>query len=108
MYSLETVPQASTLTAEEESAVQQFNETVQQHPDGRYSCVLPKYDSPPPIGDSLAMAKARFLQNERKMKKCGMLPEFNRELDTYHEMDHCEVVPMDEIHKDSFYLPVQL
>ncbi len=107
MYSLETVPQASTLTAEEESAVQQFNETVQQHPDGRYSCVLPKYDSPPPIGDSLAMAKARFLQNERKMKKCGMLPEFNRELDTYHEMDHCEVVPMDEIHKDSFYLPVQ-
>ncbi len=36
-----------------------------------------------------------------------MLPEFNRELDTYHEMDHCEVVPLDEIHKDSFYLPVQ-
>ncbi len=77
MYQLEQVPQANTWTPQEQAAVEQFNASVQQHSDGRYSCKLPRVEDPPKLGDSKQMAKARFLQNERRMKRLGHLEAFN-------------------------------
>ncbi len=50
MYQLEKVPTATTLTDEEKSAVTQFEQSVQQTEDGRYSCKLPRVENPPPLG----------------------------------------------------------
>jgi len=83
LYELKQVPQASTLTPEEQSATQQFNDTIKQHEDGKYSCKLPRVSNPPQLGDSKSKAKARFFQNERKMKRQGAQEAFNKELTTY-------------------------
>lgn len=50
MYSLEQVPSVSTQTAEEKSAVQQFQKSIRRHTDGRYSCKLPRVENPPVLG----------------------------------------------------------
>ena len=107
MYQLEKVPTALKLTQEEKSAVEQFNSSVKQGDDGRYSCKLPQVADPPSLGESQKMAKARFFQNERKMAKIGALEPFNDELNSYITMKHAEIVPQNEMESGKFYLPVQ-
>ncbi len=66
LYELEKVPQASLLTEDENYAVKQFEDSIKQHPDGRYSCALPRVKSPPPIGESKQMAISRFFFKTRR------------------------------------------
>ncbi len=83
MYQLEKVPAASKLTAEEKSTVKQFHDSVHQKEDGRYVCKLPRVANLPQLRESRNMAKARFLQNERKMLKLQGLDSFSKELSSY-------------------------
>ncbi len=104
MYQLEKVPTATTLTDEEKSAVIQFEQSVQQTEDGRYSCKLLRVENPPPLGASEKMAKSRFHANERKMKKCGKLKEFEAEMFGHVQLKHVEVVHHSEA---KYFLPVK-
>ena len=66
MWQLEQVPTSSQHSHEEESVLQQFQQTVQVQDDGRYSVSLSKIANPPTIGKTLKMATSRFLGNERE------------------------------------------
>ncbi len=103
LYELEKVPQASLLTEDEKYAVKQFEDSIKQHPDGRYSCALPRVKSPPPIGELKQVAIFRFFQNEKKMKKnwC-ILDLFNDELNSYTHLGHSAMVPVAEWENKSF------
>ncbi len=50
------------------------------------------------------MAKSRFLTNERKMKKCGKLKEFEAEMFAYVPLKHVKVVHLSEA---KYFLPVK-
>ncbi len=63
--------------------------------------------NPPELGESKQMAKARFLQNERKMQKEGVLVPFNKEMLSYVEMKHAEIIPGGVLDTGKYYLPVQ-
>ncbi len=106
LWQLEQVPSHSTFSPEEESALQQFRDTVQIQEDGRYSVSLPRVNNPPKLGQSLKMATSRFLSNERSLKKRGKLLDFNNELSGYLTLKHAETVPTNELGRDHFYLPV--
>ncbi len=107
LYELEKVPEASTITPEEKSAIRQFQESVIQTEDGRYAAKLPRCEDPPPLGNSFKMALSRMITNERRMKKMGKLTEFDKEMYGYVELNHVEIVP--EVDKDQgkYYLPVK-
>ncbi len=107
MYELEQVPTASSMTDEEKSAVAQFEDTIRQESDGRYSCQLPKVSDPPQLGSSEKMAKSRFLSNERRMLRMGQLESFNAEMAGYLEMGHAEVVSDNKEKNAKYYLPVK-
>ncbi len=106
MYLLEKVPAVSRYSPEEESALHQFRHTVQVQADGHYSVSLPRVDNPPALGKSRKMATSRFLSNERSLKKKDRLQSFNKEMASYLELKHAEVVPEPELGNDHYYLPV--
>ncbi len=62
--------------------------------------------NPPELGESKQMAKARFLQNERKMQKKGVLVPFNKEMLSYVEMKHAEIIPGGVLDTGKYYLPM--
>ncbi len=106
MYLLEKVPAVSRYSPEEESALHQFRHTVQVQADGRYSVSLPRVDNPPALGKSRKMATSCFINNERSLKKKDRLQSFNKEMASYLELKHAEVVPEPELGNDHYYLPV--
>jgi len=107
MYELEKVPEASTHTPEEESAIKQFQETVLQTEDGHYAAKLPEVEAPPPLGNSSKMALSRLINNERRMKKMGKLEQFNAEMFGYVDLEHVEVVAEADKDKGKYFLPVK-
>lgn len=71
LYELDQVPQANWLTPKGRSAMEQLNQSVNQHPDGYYAAILPIVGNSPELGKSKQMAISRLLFNERKMKAAG-------------------------------------
>ncbi len=105
LWELDKVPEASTHTAEEESALEQF-ETSCQRVDGRYSVSLPRVASPPELGDSRKQAMSRLFANERTLCAKDKLDAFNSVVREYFTLDHAELVPAADVNKPSYYLPV--
>ena len=107
LYELDQVPKATTLTAEEQSAIDQFKANIFQDSDGHYRSGLPRVKSPPPLGKSEKMAKSRFLSNERRMKDAGKKEDFDAEMYGYITLNYAEVVPVEEQDAGKYFLPVK-
>ena len=105
LWELDRVPEASCLTQEEQSALDQFDNSCQRI-DRRYSVSLPRTTSPPELGDSRRQALSRLYANERTLDTKKKLLPFQDVVREYFTLDHAEDVPSDELTKSAYYLPV--
>ena len=105
LWELDRVPEAPTINAEEQSALDQFDASCQRV-DGRYTVSLPRTDSPPVLGDSRRQALSRLFANERSLTTKKTLQPFQDVVREYFTLDHAEEVPHSDIDRASYYLPV--
>ncbi len=105
LWELDRVPDAPTLTPEEQSALDQFDASCARV-DGRYSVSLPRATSPPDLGDSRRQALSRLFSNEKSLSTRNNLQPFLDVVRKYITLDHAEVVPPQDLHLPSYYLPV--
>ena len=99
----------STLSAEERSVVQHFQETHSRSDTGRFVVPLPKNPQSQPLGESRSQAVRRFLTLERSLYAKGQFQEFSGVVEEYFELNHAEPVPPEDLEKpfkDTFYLPM--
>ncbi len=105
LWELDQVREAPTINAEERSALNQFDQSCKRI-DGRYSVSLPRTESPPDLGDSRRQALSRLLANERSLQTRGHLSAFRDVVQEYFTLGHAEEVPIYELDRPSYYLPV--
>ncbi len=95
------------LSPEEHSVVQHFSETHTRTKSGRFVVPLPKNPRAKPLGESRSQAVRRFLSLERSLHSNNQFPEFSAVMEEYLEMQHAELVPVDDLQKppeEVFYL----
>ncbi len=106
LWELDRVPEAPSISKEEEEAVVQFGETVNRV-GNRFAVSLPRVQSPPKLGDTRRQALSRFYANEKSMAAKDKLEDFNHVLQEYQDLGHSETVPFHELQNtDVCYLPV--
>ncbi len=107
LWSLDHVPEASQLTANEQRAVQHFKDTVILK-DNRVTVALPFKQDPPKLGDTKRQALSRFFHNERSLRAKGKLEDFDTALREYIDLGHAHVVPRDQLQplNPVYYMPV--
>ena len=105
---IEEVPRISKFNEEELHCQDHYTRTTNRDETGRFVVQLPFKNNALPLGDSLSIAKKRFLTLEKRLSK---LPEVkNQYIDFINEflsLGHMEVIPTNEIDikpADSFYL----
>ncbi|XP_055590386.1 uncharacterized protein LOC129742509 [Uranotaenia lowii] len=105
----EEINKVHQLTPSEIAVTEHFRTTLQRDETGRFIVRLPFDDSKPYLGESLTAAKKRLVAMERRFV---VQPEFKRLysgfMSEYLELGHMELVPNDEVMKDSakcYYLP---
>ena len=99
----------STLSPEERTVVQHFQETHTRNDVGRFVTPLPKKPQCKPLGESRSQAVRRFLSLERTLHSKGKFPEFSAVVQEYFDMEHAELIPVADLQKpanDVFYLPM--
>ena len=99
----------SNLSPEEQSAVEQFPDSVSHNSERRYIVALPCRDSAPPLGASRPQAMRRFQQNWTSLTKRGRWEDFQRAVAEYGELGHAEPVPLQDLSKppeESYYMPM--
>ena len=98
----------SNLSPEEQSAVEQFQDSVSRNSEGRYIVALPHRDSAPLLGASRLQAMRRFQQNRTSLMKRGRWEDFQRAV-ADGELGHAEPVPLQDLSKppkESYYMPM--
>ena len=109
-WRMEELPsQVNSLTAEEEMAMDFFNNMVERNSEGRYVVQLPWKTPAIELGDSKKTALGRFYSNRHFLKQKGTRDSFKVAVEEYLAMDHAELVPPDEVDTPSrtlFYLPM--
>ena len=109
-WRMEELPsQVNSLTAEEDMAMDFFNNIVERNSEGRYVVQLPQKTPAIESGDSKKTALRRFYSNRHFLKQKGTWDSFKIALEEYLAMDHAELVPPDEVDtpfRTSFYLPM--
>ncbi len=107
LWTLDQVPEASRLTADEQRAVSIFQDTT-CWADGKVQVSLPFKAEPPTLGDSRAQALSRLLRNEQSLDRKGELGPFNEALREYITLGHAHVVPSHELNPSNttYYMPV--
>ncbi len=106
MWELDRVPEAPTLSPQDEKAVNDFNSSYKLA-DGRFHVRLPRVSDPPELGDTRRMAISRLHANERSLSAKGKLEAFNVVMTEYLTLDHAEIVPFSELTRQpQCYLPV--
>lgn len=107
-WELEQVPTSPTLSSEEISCEEFYQQSHRRDESGRYVVSLPFKNSDSELGDSRSMALKRFLFLERRLEKDAELRrEYSRFLREYEELGHCEIVDesKDVPGTKFFYLP---
>lgn len=92
------------LTAGEEAAVKQFNESITKIGE-RYQVALPRKQPELVLGASRPQAYTRLLQNQRSLIKKGTWGKFQEALRDYEVKDHAEPVPPHQLQRQAYYLP---
>ncbi len=96
LWELDQVPNSSSLTPDETTVVQHFKDTHKIESIGRYMVELPRILNPPQLGESRNRAIQRFQQNEKSLRRKRKLDDFNFVLKEYLDLDHAELVPLNE------------
>ena len=110
LWNKEQVPNETPLKDEDQMALEHFADTHTRKEDGRYEVKLPRVQDPPELGNSQNMAIRRFHQNERSLRKKGLLDQFNQVVNEYVDLGHAEPVQEDKSDKTEntcYYLPTQ-
>jgi len=108
LWALDSVPESSCLSTDDQLAVDNFNTTT-KFIDGRIQVTLPFKHNPPTLGDSKRQALSRFFSNERSLQAKDRLSAFNSTLHEYLQLGHAHVVPASDVHTPShlhYYMPV--
>ncbi len=107
LWALDRVPEHTTLSPDDQQAVDIFDSTTTLK-DGRVQVKLPFKSNAPELGDSRKQAISRFYNNERSLSTKGKLDDFNAALREYLTLGHAHVIPPNELHppRPVFYMPV--
>ena len=108
-WELEELPAAMKYSQEEIDCEDHFKETTTRDETGRFIVSLPFKRDTEPLGESLAIARQRFNQLEKKLERNPDLKKkYSDFIEEFLQMDHMEIIPSDEIAIEpnrSNYLP---
>ncbi len=108
LWNADKVPEAPTMSPEDDQAVQHFRTTHQTAIDGRFIVKLPKKPDAPSLGASRQQAIKRFLANETSLRKKNKLEEFQAVLQEYIALGHAERISPSQLSSPTkYYLPIQ-
>ena len=97
---MEEIPTEKALHSEEDSlALEHFSSTHRRLPDGGYSVALLRRPDAPQLGDSRQQAIRRLHSNSKALIHKGTLPQFQKCVDEYFELNHAELVPPADLQK---------
>ena len=97
------------LTSDYQKALDEFASTITREHDGTVVVQLPRKSTASQRGESRPMAKQRFQQNERSLRRKGKLEQYEAQVRDYAERDHSGKVPIEDLAKpiaEHFYLPM--
>jgi hypothetical protein len=101
-WEIESIPEPSTLTDEEQRCQHHFRRTTTRDATGRFQVSLPFKESPPNLGDSLQRATVRFKQLERRLARDPELRDaYAGVIQEFISMGHMEEVPACELDRPS-------
>ena len=102
--------EAPAFTPEELRVQEEYNVTHAFIPSsGRYQVTLPRKQNKLKLGDSRAAAHRRYICNERALMKKGHLEAFQKEVQSYFDLNHARPLTSEELHmpsSETFYLPM--
>ena len=93
------------LTEAEHLAEEHFQDTHRRADNGRYIMKLPCLTQPPQLEESKPIALQRFHQNRRSLQRKDQWEPFCTIMDEYSHLQHLELVPPKDFHKQTYYLP---
>ena len=107
-WELESIPNQTFLTSEEQQAEEHFTKTHRRENNGRYIVRLPMKQSTNNLGESRPQAEKRFHYLERKLDKDPSLKlEYQKFMNEYLDLGHMVEVDenKDPVSQKSYYLP---
>ena len=99
----------STLSPDDQLALDHYKDNTSREEDGRYVVALPRKQPTPTLGSSRPQALRRFLQNRGSLIKKKKWDEFHSAVQEYGTLGHAEPVPAVDLTKpasDCYYLPM--
>ncbi|CAG7720501.1 unnamed protein product [Allacma fusca] len=107
-WELESVPEVSTNSSEEEECERHFVNNCRRMDNGRYMVRLPLKQDTPALGFSRDLAVRRLMHLERRLKSNPTLrDEYVKVLREYQDLGHMEKVPMNDVRENlsTYYMP---
>ncbi len=108
MFTLDSLPQGSPLSAINAKVVAQFKDTHQVTSEGRYAVAIPWKDPRPQLGTSREAALKRLRRHDNKLGNLASRTAYQEAVDEYSKTGHSELVPEEDLSKPPsqvFYLP---
>ena len=110
-FKLEEMPQGSPILSTQELSVQRhFSETHYFHPPaGRYVVSLPKRTTTQELGESLQIARTRYLRNEQALLRKGNWAQFQTVVQEYLTLGHAQKATRSDLCTPvgrNYYLPM--
>ena len=100
---------AVSLSPDERSVVQHFEDNHSRASTGRFIVPLPRKKNVRPLGESRSQAVRRFLSLERTLHARRQFDQFSEVMSEYFNLDHAELVPPEEMNAPTaevFYMPM--
>ena len=111
LWKLEEMPQGSPILSTQELSVQRhFSETHYFHPPaGRYVVSLPTRTTTQELGESLQIARTRYLRNEQALLRKGNWAQFQTVVQEYLTLGHAQKATPSDLCTPvgrNYYLPM--
>ncbi|GFX81294.1 DUF1758 domain-containing protein [Trichonephila clavipes] len=107
-WEVESIPDASNLSEEDQRVEKFYLDHTRRNRDGRYVVSLP-FKNDNALGDSKVQAKRRFFSLEKRLQANPELRDrYVKFMQDYEHLGHMQLVPNSELSKPSskcFYLP---
>ena len=109
-WELESIPEASSFSSEEQRCEEYFSQTYTRDPEGRFIVRYPFKETPQQcLGESLPTACRRLKQVEKRLQKPEQVAykrEYLKFMKDYEDLGHMiEVEPPNEKSKFRYYIP---
>ena len=113
-WEMEEAPKSNDIlatTPEEKEVLEHFENSYTRLPDGKFVVSLPRSSEVKPLGESRTQAVRRFCSLERSLCNKGKFQEVDTVIQEYLDLQHAEVVPQEDLHKDVsevYYMPIHV